>query len=81
MIPGAPDPKEVGRAYAMAQVGMEMVVPIGLGVALDYWLGWTPWATVAGAVIGFAGGLYHLVLMLNKESRDSPTKPPAGSPQ
>jgi F0F1-type ATP synthase assembly protein I len=79
-MPGAPDPKDVGRAYGMAQVGIEMVAPIGLGVALDYWLGWTPWATVAGAVFGFVGGLVHLVLMLNKENRDGPTKPGSGAP-
>jgi F0F1-type ATP synthase assembly protein I len=81
MMQGAPDPKDVGRAYAMAQVGFEMVAPIGLGVALDYWLGWTPWATVAGAVLGFVGGLIHLVSMLNKDNRDGPSKPRAGSPQ
>jgi len=80
MTQGAPDPKEVGRAYAMAQVGIEMVAPIGLGVALDYWLGWTPWATVAGAVFGFVGGLVHLVSMMNKENRNGPTKPGSGAP-
>jgi F0F1-type ATP synthase assembly protein I len=80
MIQGAPDPKEVGRAYAMAQVGMEMVVPIGVGVALDYWLGWTPWATVAGAIFGFVGGLFHLVSLMNKENRDRPSKPRSGAP-
>jgi hypothetical protein len=80
MIPGAPDPKNVGRAYAMAQVGIEMVAPIGLGVALDCWLGWTPWATVAGAVFGFVGGLVHLVSMMNKENRNGPTKPGSGVP-
>jgi F0F1-type ATP synthase assembly protein I len=80
MTQGAPDPKDVGRAYAMAQVGIEMVAPIGLGVALDYWLGWTPWATVAGAVFGFVGGLVHLVSMMNKENRNGPTKPGSGAP-
>ena len=80
MIPGAPDPKEVGRAYAMAQVGMEMVVPIGLGVALDHWLGWTPWATIAGAVFGFVGGLVHLVSKLNKDNEQKPRKRDAGAP-
>jgi F0F1-type ATP synthase assembly protein I len=64
----------------MAQVGIEMVAPIGLGVALDYWLGWTPWATVAGAVFGFVGGLVHLVSMMNKENRNGPTKPGSGAP-
>ena len=74
-----PNPKDVGRAYAMAQVGMEMVAPIGLGIALDYWLNWKPWATVAGAVIGFVGGLVHLVSMLNKHDRQDPNQPRKGS--
>jgi F0F1-type ATP synthase assembly protein I len=64
----------------MAQVGIEMVVPIGLGLALDYWLGWTPWLTVAGAILGFAGGLVHLIAIANKDNRDGPSKPRAGSP-
>jgi F0F1-type ATP synthase assembly protein I len=76
-----PNPKDMGRAYAMAQVGIEMVVPIGLGLALDYWLGWKPWATVAGAVIGFVGGLVHLVSMLHKDARDDSQKPRKGSPR
>jgi F0F1-type ATP synthase assembly protein I len=64
----------------MAQVGIEMVVPIGLGVALDYWLGWTPWATIAGAVIGFVGGLVHLVSMLNRDNEQRRTNRDAGAP-
>jgi F0F1-type ATP synthase assembly protein I len=80
MMQGAPDPKDVGRAYGMAQVGIEMVAPIGLGVALDYWLGWTPWATVAGAVLGFVGGLVHLVSMMNQQDRNGPKKPGSGAP-
>ena len=74
-----PNPKDVGRAYAMAQVGMEMVAPIGLGIALDYWLNLKPWATVAGAVIGFVGGLIHLVSILNKQDRQDPNQPRKGS--
>jgi F0F1-type ATP synthase assembly protein I len=64
----------------MAQVGFEMVAPIGLGLALDYWLGWTPWATVAGAILGFVGGLAHLVSILNTNDRADSKKPPPGSP-
>jgi ATP synthase protein I len=48
-----------------------MVLPIVLGLALDYYLRWAPWAVVGGAVLGLAGGLAHLVMLLNRseESR------------
>jgi F0F1-type ATP synthase assembly protein I len=71
-----PDPKELGRLFAIGQVGMEMVVPIGLGVAVDYWRDWTPWATVCGAVIGFTFGLIHLVRLMNQQDRDETNKTP-----
>jgi F0F1-type ATP synthase assembly protein I len=73
MPEGPMDPKEVGRLYALAQVGMEMVVPIVIGLGLDRWLGWTPWGVVAGAVLGFAGGMIHMVALLN-QGNDSSSK-------
>lgn len=63
---GPPDPKELGRYFALSQVGMEMVAPIALGLALDYWLGWSPWGAVVGAVLGFVGGLTHLIILANR---------------
>jgi F0F1-type ATP synthase assembly protein I len=65
---GVPDPKELGRLYALGQVGLEMVAPIGLGVALDHYLGWTPWATVVGAVVGLVGGIAHLLVLVNRRN-------------
>jgi hypothetical protein len=45
-------------------VGLEMVAPIGLGAAIDYYCGWRiPWATLTGVVLGFAGGFYHLLAL------------------
>jgi hypothetical protein len=42
-------------------------------MALDTYLGWRPWATACGAVLGFSGGLYHLVSLLNRHDRgDAP---------
>ena len=38
-----------------------MVAPIGLGLLLDHYLNWMPWATIIGAVIGLVGGVFHLV--------------------
>jgi F0F1-type ATP synthase assembly protein I len=59
-------PREVGRYAALAQVGMEMVAPMVIGVLLDSYFGWTPWATVTGFVIGFVGGFIHLLVMLKR---------------
>jgi F0F1-type ATP synthase assembly protein I len=66
---GPADRKAMARYLALSQVGMEMVAPIVIGVALDAYLGWAPWATVAGAALGLCGGLAHLVHELNKGSK------------
>lgn len=66
------DRKELGYYFTLAQVGMEIVAPIGLGVFLDraVW-GWGPWGLIGGAVIGFVGGLTHLVILGNRENGGS----------
>ncbi len=70
---GPPDPKELRRYFALSQIGMEMVVPIGLGLALDYGFGWGPWGAVVGAIIGFVGGMAHLIVLVNRpKDNDSP---------
>jgi F0F1-type ATP synthase assembly protein I len=74
MPSGSPNPRQMGRYLAIAQVGMEMVAPIGLGVALDYYLGWTPWATITGVILGLAGGLLHLFALAKQ-----PMGPPSTS--
>ncbi|HWG43621.1 MAG TPA: AtpZ/AtpI family protein [Gemmataceae bacterium] len=72
MFPEPGDRRELGRYLALSQIGLEMVVPIIAGLLVDYYLGWTPWATITGAVLGLCGGLVHLVHMLNKlDAKDS----------
>ncbi len=66
MPPGRPDPSEMGRYLALGQAGMEMVVPIALGVAVDYYLNCSPWGAVIGTLTGFVGGLTHLLVMLKQ---------------
>jgi F0F1-type ATP synthase assembly protein I len=66
MFPDSSDQKELGRYLALAQVGLEMVVPVALGLALDYYLGWSPWGVIGGAVLGLVGGLARLVRLANK---------------
>jgi F0F1-type ATP synthase assembly protein I len=66
------DPHDVRRYMSLSQVGLEMVAPIGLGLALDLWLGWLPWGVIVGAVLGFSVGLIHLFVVVSKDDSDSP---------
>ncbi|MBI3468122.1 MAG: AtpZ/AtpI family protein [Planctomycetes bacterium] len=51
------------RLYAVVvAAGMEMVViPLG-GFLVDRWWGTFPWLTLAGFVLGFPIGMYHLYM-------------------
>jgi hypothetical protein len=71
MPEGGDKRSEMGYYFALAQAGVEMVVPIFLGAYLDSWLGWTPWLTAAGVVLGLGGSLLHIVLLL-KQHDDPP---------
>jgi F0F1-type ATP synthase assembly protein I len=73
-----PMPRDLGYYAAIAQVGIEMVVPAIGGFYLDDWLGTAPWMMIAGAVVGFAGSLIHLFAILRRKARDetSGPKPP-----
>jgi F0F1-type ATP synthase assembly protein I len=65
------DERRFGLYLTLGQAGMEMVAPLGLGVLLDHWLGTRPWLTVIGAVVGFVGGLGHMIVLarrLNEEA-------------
>ena len=82
-MPGDPaDQKAFSRAMAMSQAGLEMVVPIGIGVAVDYYAGIRPWGAVVGAVIGLVGGLTHLIYMTrqNEDNDKKPQQPNSGTP-
>ena len=72
---GRPSLEDLAQYAALAQVGLEMAAPIALGAALDYWLGWMPWATVCGAVLGLVGGMVHLIAILNRPA-EGPAKRP-----
>jgi F0F1-type ATP synthase assembly protein I len=74
------DPKEFRRYVTMAQVGMEMVAPIAVGLALDYFFNCSPWGVVGGAVVGLVGGLAHLVRLANRPDESHTGKPPRKQP-
>ncbi len=69
-----PDPKEVGFYFALAQVGLEMVLPAVGGLLVDIYGGTMPWGVLIGAVLGFVGGFYHLLLMVNQRDRTEAEK-------
>ncbi len=73
-----PTPREMGHYMALAQTGVEMVLPAVLGFYLDQWLETGPWITIVTAVLGFAAGLVHLIAILKQKEREesSETKPP-----
>jgi F0F1-type ATP synthase assembly protein I len=79
MPQGGEDPRRFGLYLALAQAGLEMVAPMGLGIFLDRVLGWTPWLTIAGAVGGFIGGLAHMITLaqrLNDNDKPGPRSRP-----
>jgi F0F1-type ATP synthase assembly protein I len=71
-------PRQLGQYYALAQVGMEMVTPLVAGVLLDYYLESSPWGSVVGAVLGFVGGLVHLIALVNSKKHKDSSHPPSG---
>jgi hypothetical protein len=77
-MPLQPDnPKELGYYLALGQAGLEMVVPVAIGVAVEhYFPAVAPWAVVVGAILGPIVGLTHLVMMTNKGKGpdDTPSK-------
>ena len=78
---GAPlDLRTLGRYYALAQVGLEMVTPVAAGALLDYYFGWMPWCTVIGALVGFVGGMGHLIVLLNRRNHPGPPTPGPSEP-
>jgi F0F1-type ATP synthase assembly protein I len=74
MPPTLPDPKEIGHYYALAQVGLEMVLPVVAGLLLDSRLGWQPWGVVVGAVLGLVAGLAHLIFLVDRWDKSRSAK-------
>jgi F0F1-type ATP synthase assembly protein I len=71
-----PDPRQLGTYYAIAQVGLEMVVPIAFGWWVDGQLGSAPWLLVLGVILGFVVGIWHLVALTrnNGAPNDKPER-------
>ncbi len=59
---------------AYLSLGLEIAVGVVLGVFVGRWLDrkfhWDPWATVIGAMLGLAAGMYLLIreaIRMNKD--------------
>jgi F0F1-type ATP synthase assembly protein I len=63
--------RRLGQYLALAQAGTEMVMPFVVGLIADHYLGTLPWLTLTGIVVGFVGGLVHMILIANRLNRDS----------
>jgi F0F1-type ATP synthase assembly protein I len=75
-----PDAKELGYYLTLSQVGLEMVAPLVVGAIIDSYTGWSPWALVVGAVLGFVGGLAHLIALANRHDKRRQKPPPGEAP-
>jgi F0F1-type ATP synthase assembly protein I len=75
-----PDSKETGYYFALAQIGLEMVAPMLVGLLIDYYFSTMPWATVILLIVGFVGGMLHLVLMVKQHDAEKRRQPPGGAP-
>ncbi len=51
-----------------------------VGLGLDYYFGWMPWATVIGLALGGVGGMLHLILMVQQHEAEKRRRPPGGTP-
>lgn len=71
-----PDPgshREVGDGYRYVALGITfglgIVMFMGVGFALDKWLGWTPWLTMLGTLVGSVLSFVNVYAKLEAERR------------
>lgn len=55
----------------LMEFSVGILVFIGIGWALDNWLGTDPWLVIVGVVFGFGGGMYRMIRQLKTLSGDS----------
>ncbi len=60
----------MAKVAQISQIGMEMAVPVGLGIGVDYWLKTLPWFTIVGAILGPTLGFIHLLSLIRPEKND-----------
>ena len=61
--------RKSGMVYAaVLSFVLSTVTMLGLGWALDRWLGTSPWLVVAGIVVGAGVGFYQFIRLLSRIS-------------
>jgi F0F1-type ATP synthase assembly protein I len=57
-----------------------MVGPLIAGLVIDHYANTSPWFTVSGVILGFVGGISHIVLLTNRQetARRKKNKPGNG---
>lgn len=74
--PTQKDFRLMAKVAQISQIGMEMAVPVGLGVGVDFWLKTMPWFTIIGAILGPTLGFIHLLALIRPPSdKESESKP------
>jgi F0F1-type ATP synthase assembly protein I len=61
MVDRPSDPREMQLVFALAALGMELLLPTLVGGALDYYFGWAPWGVLIGAGLGLTIVLLHAI--------------------
>ena len=61
----------MAKVAQISQIGMEMAVPVGLGIGIDFWLGTMPWFIIIGAILGPVLGFIHLLRILRPPPQDN----------
>jgi F0F1-type ATP synthase assembly protein I len=58
--------RDIGQYLPLAAIGLEMVVPIVVGVYADRTFGWSPWGALTGVICGFVVGIAHAISIMKK---------------
>jgi F0F1-type ATP synthase assembly protein I len=74
MNTGRPD-RRVMSPLAFAVVGTEMVAFTLAGLAIDWFAGWTPWATVGLTLLGLVAAMAHIIRMASPAGQGRPPDP------
>ena len=72
-----PDDKDyrlMAKVAQISQIGLEMAVPVGVGIGVDFWLNTLPWFTIIGAILGPTLGFIHLLAVI-RPSSDKKSEP------
>jgi len=65
-------------ASRITTIALEFSIPALLGFGLDRWWGTTPWATVAGAILGFVLGMTQTLRIAREVPGESSRAPKNG---